>query len=134
MRLLHSICNMPLPFYGDPAARLLKCYCGGSGTYVMQHNEKDDDIVITHPLEVSSLSRHLQFAAAAYGAKSLKKFMGVCDSLSYIGLAMKVPCICQLCGILATTKRYLVATSWHGNDTNCMLLLILWQWITRINK
>jgi len=41
-----------------------------------------DEIIIPHPSELTCLSRHLKFAAAAYGAKSCK-FMGCCDSLAY---------------------------------------------------
>jgi hypothetical protein len=66
---------------------------GGGGTNVLQDK---DEIVILPPLELSSLSQHSQFSAAAYSAKSLK-FMGVCNSLIY--WTSNESAIYQLCGI-----------------------------------
>jgi hypothetical protein len=82
--------------YGAQAV-LLGC-CGGGNSL------DDNDLIIPHPSELSSLSRHLRFAAAAYGAKSLK-IMGVCDSLTY--WTSDADAICQLCGIPSDNVVYM---------------------------
>jgi hypothetical protein len=87
--------------YGAQAA-MLGC-CGGDGTNVLQDK---DEIVILHPSELSSLSQHSQFAAAAYSAKSLK-FMVVCDSLIY--WTSNESAIYQLCGIPPNNALYIMA-------------------------
>jgi hypothetical protein len=91
---------MPLPFMG------LKLLCWDAVVVVVvvvvvavfctNVLQDKDEIVILHPLELSSLSQHSQFAAAAYSAKSLK-FMGVCNSLIY--WTSNESAIYQLCGI-----------------------------------
>jgi hypothetical protein len=88
--------------YGAQAA-MLGCCGGGGGTNVLQDK---DEIVILHPLELSSLSQHSQFATAAYSAKSLK-FMGVCDSL--ICWTSNESAIYQLCGIPPNNALYIMA-------------------------
>ena len=80
--------------YGAQAAVMGCC-----GTTVDEH-----DIIIPHPSELTSLSRHMRYAAAAYGAKSLK-FMGCCDSLGY--LASDKDAILSLTGINQSDVLYM---------------------------
>jgi predicted lipase len=72
--------------YGAQAALLGCC-----GTTLLEK-----ELIVPHPSELSSLSRHLRFAAAAYGARSMK-FMGVCDNLAY--WTSDSDAIVTLCGI-----------------------------------
>jgi hypothetical protein len=80
--------------YGTQAA-LLGCCGGGS---------MDKEIIIPHPSELTSLSRHMKFAAAAYGAKSCK-FMKCHDSLQY--WTSDVDAIVSLTGILPGDVLYM---------------------------
>lgn len=82
--------------YGTQAA-LLGC-CGAGGT--IDQNE----IVIPHPSELTSLSRHMKFAAAAYGSKSCK-FMKCHESLQY--WTSDVDAIVSLTGIRPEDVLYM---------------------------
>lgn len=93
--------------YGAQAA-LWGC-CGSNG------GDVENELVIPHPSELTSLSRHMKFAAAAYGAKSCK-FMGCCDaSVQY--WTSNIDCIKNLTGI---DKDEDILYSISPHDSSCL--------------
>ena len=65
----------------------------------------DNEIIIPHPSELTSLSRHMRYAAASYGAKSLKFMACRADTLSYF--ASDEDAIVSLTGIQNQNVLYM---------------------------